>query len=403
MKIGILTYANVANFGANLQALSTVSYFKNLGHEALIIDWSPYDFRETFQSASDIQGKEHYKFFDEFIPHTEKCSSDDELANIIDTYKFDAIIIGSDAVLQHFPFLSRFHFPTRTIYRIDEITTERVFPNAFWGSFYNKLNREIPIIMMSGSCQNTNFNIISIPQRRQMAKSINRFKYFSVRDSWTQKMIETITFGKFHPSITPDPVFAFNQNYPQYITKQDIISKFNLPENYVLVSFKHPENVTPSWTKKLKELFEEKGLVCVAFPMPSGVRFSHHFDYEISIPLNPLDWYNLIRFSSAYIGENMHPIIVALHNAVPCFSIDEYGKRIFRYFTLKKTSKVYDILKTFQLEDFRVSVRKKVSPEYILDKILNFNKTGCRVLADNKLQQYNDMMVSILKTIHNHE
>ena len=67
MKIGILTYANVANFGANLQALSTVSYFKNLGHEALIIDWSPYDFRETFQSASDIQGKEHYKFFDEFV------------------------------------------------------------------------------------------------------------------------------------------------------------------------------------------------------------------------------------------------------------------------------------------------------------------------------------------------
>ena len=403
MRIGILTYANVANFGANLQALSTVSYFKSLGHFAVILNWSPTDFRAMFQSATDIQGKEHYRFFNDNIPHSALCSSDEELADTIDELNLDAVVVGSDAVLQHFSFISRFHFPTSTIYRIDPVTTERVYPNAFWGSFTNKLKRDIPIIMMSGSCQNTNFNAISIFQKRQMTKSICRFNFFSVRDSWTQKMIKAITFGKICPTITPDPVFAFNQNYPQQITKQEIVSKFNIPEKYVLVSFKHPENVTPSWTKKLKELFEKKGMACVAFPMPSGIRFSHHFDYEIPIPLNPLDWYNLIRFSSAYIGENMHPVIVALHNAVPCFSIDEYGKRIFRYFTLKKTSKIYDILKTFELEDYRVNVRKKVAPEYVLDKILNFDDRKCRTFAECKLQQYNEMMLSILKIIQNHE
>lgn len=403
MRIGILTYANVANFGANLQALSTVSYFNSLGHFAVVLNWSPTDFRKAFQSASDIQGQEHYRFFDNNIPHSALCSSDDELANTIDELNLDAVVVGSDAVLQHFPFITRFHFPTGTIFRIDQITSERIYPNAFWGSFSNKLKREIPIIMMSGSCQNTNFNAISITQRRKMTKSISRFNFFSVRDSWTQKMIKTITFGEICPIITPDPVFAFNQNYPQQVSKQEILSKFNLPENYVLVSFKHPENVTSAWTDSLKKLFEKKGMTCVAFPMPSGIRFSHHFDYEISTPLNPLDWYNLIRFSSAYIGENMHPIIVALHNSVPCFSFDEYGKRLFRYFTLKKTSKIYDILKTFKLEGYRINVRRKCAPEYVLDKILNFDKEKCRIFANNKLQQYNDMMASILKTIQNHE
>ncbi len=403
MKIGILTYANVANFGANLQALSTVSYFRAKGHDAVVLDWSPIDFRSQFQSATDIQAQEHFRFFKDNIPHTPSYSTDSELANAIDENKFDAIVVGSDAVLQHFPFLSRFHFPTSTIYRIDPITSERIFPNAFWGSFANLLERKIPIIGMSGSCQNTNHRNIMPSEKRRMTKAIKQFSFFSVRDTWTQKTIRSITAGEITPPITPDPVFAFNQNYPQSVTKAEITSKFNLPNNYVLVSFKHPQNTTISWVQKLKETFEAKGLACVALPMPNGVRFGHNFDYEIPTPLNPLDWYNLIRFSYAYIGENMHPIIVALHNSVPCFSIDEYGKRIFRRFTLKKTSKIYDILRTFNIEQWRTPVSKVVSPDYIYDKIAHFDKTLCHCNANIKLSHYNEMMNTILNIIENNE
>lgn len=40
MKIGILTFANVPNFGANLQALSTISYLQNHGYNPILIKWS---------------------------------------------------------------------------------------------------------------------------------------------------------------------------------------------------------------------------------------------------------------------------------------------------------------------------------------------------------------------------
>lgn len=53
--------------------------------------------------------------------------------------------------------------------------------------------------------------------------------------------------------------------------------------------------------------------------MPTGIGFKHNFDFSITTPLPPLDWYALIKYAKGYIGENMHPIVVALHNAVPCF------------------------------------------------------------------------------------
>ena len=71
----------------------------------------------------------------------------------------------------------------------------------------------------------------------------------------------------------------------------------------------------PEWMDGLKAKAAEAGLTCVALPMPTGVDFKHTFDYEIPTPLSPLDWYALIKYASAYIGENMHPVVVALHNA----------------------------------------------------------------------------------------
>lgn len=67
---------------------------------------------------------------------------------------------------------------------------------------------------------------------------------------------------------------------------------------------------------------------CIAFPMPVGIRFKHPFAYEIGIPLPVLNWYGLIKYASAYVGSNMHPIIVSLHNGTPCYSIDYWGRQI---------------------------------------------------------------------------
>ena len=82
--------------------------------------------------------------------------------------------------------------------------------------------------------------------------------------------------------------------------------------------------------------------------MPVGIRFKHPFAYEIGIPLPVLNWYGLIKYASAYVGSNMHPIIVSLHNGTPCYSIDYWGTTDFWGNHLDDgSSKVAHILKVF--------------------------------------------------------
>ena len=100
MKIGILTFANVPNFGANLQAFSTICYLRKNGHLPVIIKWEPFDFDARFDDIrNNKQPQEHFRFVQEYLPQTQICRTDEDICCIIDEEKIDAIIIGSDAVL----------------------------------------------------------------------------------------------------------------------------------------------------------------------------------------------------------------------------------------------------------------------------------------------------------------
>lgn len=109
-----------------------------------------------------------------------------------------------------------------------------------------------------------------------MKKALERMKYISVRDEWTQKMFLAIS-SNLNIQVTPDPVFAFNQNAEQFIpTEEELRQKYSLPDRYVLVSL-HSQSLSEQQLFKLKVGFEEKGLECVAFTMPTGIKFKHPF------------------------------------------------------------------------------------------------------------------------------
>ena len=212
-KIGILTYHSVYNYGANLQALSTFYYFKNKGYNVKIIDWRPKDLSENYKKATPTrQSEAHELFFKDNYDLTDICYTDVEVAHIIDAELFDAVVIGSDAVCRHFPTIIRWR-PSRTkIFLWRALNTPDIFPNPFWGSFYTKLTRKIPMILMSVSSQGTWYKYVLFWERMQISKALKNFSYISVRDSWTQKVFDYFSYRNILPDITPDPVFGFNYN-----------------------------------------------------------------------------------------------------------------------------------------------------------------------------------------------
>lgn len=403
MKIGLLTYHAACNFGANLQALSTVNYWRNRGHEPVFINWVPDDLLAYYQGNTiPQQMKVHDAFRKEYFPMTRRCTTDSDVAEVIKEEGIEAVVVGSDAVMKTSPKWSRYFFPTRRLISFYTPTTDAACPNPFWGSYYHLLDKQIPLCYMSASSQNSRYKSSSSSEKKMQKDLLMQYSYVSTRDDWTANQVKWLTDGQITPSITPDPVFAFNYNIRHQPKAEEIKKRFNLSDKYCLFSFHSSRVVSISWLEEIQSKLNKKGVQCVAFPFPQGVQFNHPFEKEIGLPLSPLDWYYLIKYADAYVGENMHPIVIALHNAVPCYSFDQYGKVKLHYFVNNKSSKVYHILNQFGCLKNRVSIQGRYevpSVEHVLSCLDTFDKEKVKMVADDYLERYKKMMTDIESVI----
>lgn len=406
MKIGILTYHAVSNFGANLQVLSTYCYLRNNGHEPIVINWFTEELENAYKNeVPECQNLCHANFRNKNLNMTNRCFSAQDIASEIMRLGIEAVIVGSDAVAQHFSFRSRIALSRRTIVHLRKPTSDRIFPNPFWGTFQDYLEKPIPIALMSVSNQNSPFSKMTRKEKSLMRRRIQDFVFISTRDTWTAKMYSYISDGKIVPTVTPDPVFAMNQNVIFAPSEQDIREKYNLTKPYYLLSFHNSTTVSSQWLSDFETLANEKGIECVAFPFPDGITFKHPFSKTITLPLDPLDWFALIKYSAGYIGHNMHPIVVSLLNQVPCFSFDHYGIVKFRFFVKEETSKIYHIMNKFGVSANRISCAglrfETPTPYYVFDKLCTYNKLAVKEQASKYLDAYNSMMTNIINSFQN--
>lgn len=400
MKIGILTYHAACNFGANLQALSTYEYLKQKGLSPVVIDWTTRELERHYSSSVPAnQFLQHKSFREKYLLLSSKCYNEEDIAETIGKEQINAVIIGSDAVLQHHPFLSRIVFPSRKVVSLAHYGPDRMCPNPFWGSFYGLLLKQVPLCLMSASSQNSPYKTMTSKERRLASELLSHFSFISTRDDWTSNMVKYITDGHIVPQVTPDPVFAFNHNVSFQITEKDIREKYGLHQQYILFSFHNSQTVSYSWLEEIQRIAEHNGQICVALPFPKGIKFQHPFVKEIPLPLSPLEWYALIKYSSGYVGQNMHPIVVSLHNGVPCYSFDHYGVKRFHFFVNKKSSKIYHIMERFGVLENWISCAsptyKAPSPQTVYNSLKSFNVARTKEVADDYLKEYLRMMKRI--------
>ena len=134
MKIGLIAYHAASNFGASLQLLSTYSFFKNRGDVPVIINWVVEDLEKFYEVRTPKNQKECLlNFRKTYWKETSLCRTSKEVADVIDKEELDAVVIGSDAVAQNFyPF---YILPKYKLGLINTPTSDRCFPNVFWGDF----------------------------------------------------------------------------------------------------------------------------------------------------------------------------------------------------------------------------------------------------------------------------
>ncbi len=371
MRIGLLTYHWVANYGANLQALSTFCFLEKQGFNPIIINWVPEDAWNSYiQDTSLEQIKVHNDFINRNCRLTRKFSDQSELQEIVKEEGITHVIIGSDALFN----IVKPHFHPLKM-KCSQPTADHCYPNIYWG-----LNMEnLPHAGLSISSQNARYFEFLL-KRKEIGNILGNFKLITVRDNWTRDLVSFFTRGSIVPDITPDPVFSFNANISDIPSKEEIRSKYCLDVNYVLVSFeKSPQYAASNeWIEELKSLFSSIGVQLVNMPRPTGGQDLSTIK-QIEMPIDPMDWYCLIKYSFAYIGILMHPIVVALHNSVPFFSFDGYGISLGLYKNIR-SSKIYHILNKAQLLEFYTSMimEKQFPPAAeVFKKIQEFPKEKC--------------------------
>lgn len=407
MKIGILTYHSVPNFGAQLQATSTVGYLRRMGHTPIVLNWYPRDLENMYSERipeSQIQAHNHYTKC--ILPISPVCRTERELIEIVEHEKLDAILVGSDALFKYVPNKNRSYFDKRHFRKVhnDCLSVEKVKGNPFFGGFISQLSTKIPVMAFAVSSQNCPYKRMTQEERLYMKQCMDNFSYISARDEWTKQMAQYIT-GRNDVIIAPDPVFSFNQNlYMDIPKKGEILTKYGLQENYILLSFSTWYN-TSEYIATIANEVEKRGFQAVAFPMPEKL-FGFGLETKVELPLDPLDWYALILYSKGYIGERMHPIVVCLHNSIPFYCFDEYGIYARSLWGLRKkyltnSSKTYLIVKEANLLPNLYSYKsgeKLPNASFVMDKIVYFPKEKCDSFAESYQSYYEECMQSVLNS-----
>lgn len=405
-KIGILTYHCVPNFGAQLQVLSTVGYLQNQGYDPVVLNWYPKDLEEHYEKrSSQYQRDLQYDFAHNNLPLSNLCRTIGDLCVEIERLGIEAVFLGSDALFDYTPEKYRYNFSLKKFKKFPiQISSNHLLPNPFWGSFNDFMTKEIPLYGYAISSQNMPFSDLNKKEKKELKRLLNRFKILSVRDEWTKAMVEKVAHRN-DITITPDPVFALNKNFKMIPERYEILSKFKLPENYVLISFVY-NILSDDYINNLIESIEHlTGYYCISFPMPDKLR-KFNTNYAIDLPLDPIDWYALIKYSKGYIGERMHPIISCLSNGVPFFCFDQYGTsktiipRIWKQY-LPKSSKIYDILKQADLLNCMTSYYSKdiISVNEAVSNFLKFPVSNSIKFAEKQLCLYNKEMKNLLNHI----
>jgi len=372
MKVGILTYHYICNFGAQLQAYATVMALRKLGHEPVIINFVHTDLMSDYY-GNEVplpQQKAHAKFIDDFLPVTEKCTTEKEIIEVVDKHQINNIVVGSDAVflLSH-PY---------------ERYSDTIYPSIYWMGWIKKCKNfsNIKVFGLSVSAMGTNFLRLPSHFIPGLKESLGYFNKLYYRDKWT-KWFLSYRLGRLNIKRSPDPVLAFNSLVdPKLIeeTPVPIAGKYILYGISGRMGEKHHHLLS-----EVKKRVNERGYQFVALPFPEGY-YNLLDDNKISEPLSPIQWFKLIKNSAGYIGEKFHTIIISVHNKVPFYSIDRNGDRVSRRFIipvhLKFQSKTWDVCKQFGFKNAYVPLSKfrDEDPDNmvktLLDKKWNFKKAS---------------------------
>lgn len=357
MRVGVLTHHWVCNFGANLQALATHSILTSLGINPIFLNYRPMEAierRNTLISYSQIE--KHENFVGTYLNQSEFLHDNRDLRDYCRN-NLDLVIVGSDAMFALSPKYDPYTL-WRRIKQRNFTATDTVPP--FWLD-WEKGPDSVPYkASLSVSSMGTSYQFIFGQLRQGLEKSLTDFNYLSVRDDWTKRMVNHLSRGNKQICVSPDPVFALNR----YFTLPDSEKATRDISNTIFLS----GDFESSWIKKLVKCCHDHELTVAGLPIPEKDYQYPHVDFNIPLPLSPLQWYTLLAGSGGYIGIRFHALVTCIANGTPIVNVDPHK----RSRVIKQSSKMHDLCFKAGIPDrfLTMSQARKTHPKEVLKRLM---------------------------------
>ncbi len=282
MKIGILTFHDVFNPGAFLQALGSQTLVRGLGHEALVLDYtSPahrfrassyltrWGWRMLYRMNAWVQMILKDRAFERarkrLLNRTQFYESREQLSQ----EHFDAVLVGADVVWN----FKHAYLGRDPVYFGEGLQTDRLI--SFAASFGDcSLEDGLPSYVREG---------------------LPRFDHYSVRDQNTAAIVREVV--KEEPLQICDPAF--------HLDLSEIMPPSSQRAPFLLVYLRNGA-FSPELKESVVSFAKKKGLKIVA------TYYTHRWADENLVSLQPQDWVGLMRDAAYVVTNTFHGSVFSI-------------------------------------------------------------------------------------------
>lgn len=349
-KVGIITYHRSYNYGSALQSFATVRVVDNLGYESMLIDFQNiYDKNvyKTFYWNSkksilsnlknilknivfrlESRGKQNFTSFVDNIPKTHEFVTC--IDNCDELQDFDILLLGSDQVWNA------------------KITGD-ILESAYLLDVSGNMKK------MSYACSFGSY-VLKDTEIDYFKEKLKEFSYISVREEFSQNVINKL-LPNASPNLVLDPTLLMNCSEWKSCFSFNI-SKFNLPEQYVLVYLMVKYEQYEQIIREMKKITNlPVVIICNYTVLPLKRK---DIDYYLK-DVTPIDFIGLIYHARYVITSSYHGTV---------FSVN-FNKSFFSLYHKKNSLRALEFLTRLGLEN---RILKDVDEIHKIGLDIDYNK-----------------------------
>ena len=317
MRIGIISVNNAHNFGSSMQAYALLTYLRNYGHKAQVINYrNPYiedSYRVQKKAEKSIHSKLKYgmmyavrilkkpylikrrrrfeKFFVQYFDQTEPVTSYKQLCNT--NYDFDVAFAGSDQI-----------WNPNIVKSIDP---------AFFLKFLDSK------AINASYAASIGMEELTEPQKAVFAEYLRHLDYISVREESARELLQPLTEKKI--DLTADPTVLL-----QASDYEKLLCVRPYEGEYIYVHVHHYTAKSPELVKMAEALSENSGLPVIH--NIQGLHFKHQVGHTCDA--GPRETLSALYHAKYVLTQSFHITMFSLifHKMFVTMKRDRYNTRL---------------------------------------------------------------------------